>query len=482
MGKKQFDSVTTYIERAPTDSVSHEDRVFLAASQQEEASLYCYKSPVSSAGNCLRATLNRPLLPSNRDESLRFLGDFGQGSANRARGSIEDILYPSITLIGAHGYGYDTHHKISLDRMLFRQIIKDFELPSMSEEVVQSIHGVFCSFDEVEEQDEITHSQVKSLVVTLSTSKSPMRQSFLSMRVRVVEKQCSITCILLEGKRHDLCRVVSKVLARTVDFDWRHPLAFLVALLRDIGQASEVKRKELDDHIVKIEMETNTCIPPPVEGQPEPLFTKKVCWPEDHYECIGLLDRCNNQLVFATRAVDEEIEAWRQLQGLLEDRNSICNVEGPTNKNIQTTMLNTVKFQLTHTKSRRTQIQGLRDRVAVQIELFGDPVNIHVGVIDNIPKIHNMTAHKEASQTTMIAIVALIYAPASLIATIFSAGLFATDDHSWTTYIPSTVPITLAIFVLGLQFTKLQAMLRQGWKVAVGGWQDVGQKEPRMSV
>ncbi|KAJ0381955.1 hypothetical protein COL922a_013506 [Colletotrichum nupharicola] len=305
----------------------------------------------------------------------------------------------------------------------------------MSEKVVQSIHGVFCSFDEVEEQDEITHSPVKSLVVTLSTSKSPMRQSFLSMRVRVVEKQCSITCLLLEGKRHDLCRVVSNILARTVDLDWRHPLAFLVALLRDIGQASEVKRKEFDDHIVKIEMETNTCIPPPVEGQPEPLFTKKVCWPEDHYECIGLLHRCNNQLVFATRAVDEEIEAWRQLQGLLEDRNSICNVEGLVNKNIQTTMLNTVKFQLTHTKSRRTQIQGLRDRVAVQIEL-----------------------------------------------TIFSAGLFATDDHSWTTYIASTVPITLAIFVLGLQFTKLQAMLRQGWKVAVGGWQDVGQQEPRMSV
>lgn len=47
--------------------------------------------------------------------------------------------------------------------MLFRQIIKDFELPSMSEEVVQSIHGVFCSFDEVEEQDETTHSPVKSL-------------------------------------------------------------------------------------------------------------------------------------------------------------------------------------------------------------------------------------------------------------------------------------------------------------------------------
>ncbi|KAJ0367698.1 hypothetical protein COL154_002917 [Colletotrichum chrysophilum] len=188
------------------------------------------------------------------------------------------------------------------------------------------------------------------------------------MRVRVVEKQCSITCLLLEGKRDDLCRVVSNILARTVDLDWRHPLAFLVALLRDIGQASEVKRKELDDHIVKIEMETNTCIPPPVEGQPEPLFTKKVCWPEDHYECIGLLHRCNNQLVFATRAVDEEIEAWRQLQGLLEDRNSICNVEGLANKNIQTTMLNTVKFQLTHTKSRRTQIQGLRDRVAVQID------------------------------------------------------------------------------------------------------------------
>ncbi|KAE9566789.1 hypothetical protein CGMCC3_g17063 [Colletotrichum fructicola] len=445
MGKKQSDSVTTYIERVPTDSVSHEDMVFLAASQREEANLYCYKSPASSAGNCLRATLNRPFVPYNRDESLRFLGEFRQGSANRARGSTEDNLYPSITLVGAHGYGYDTHHKIILDRMLFRQIIKDFELPSMSEEVVQSIHGVFCSFDEVEEQDEITHSPVKSLVVTLSTSKSPMRQSFLSMRVRVVEKQCSITCLLLEGKRHDLCTVVSNILARTVDLDWRHPLAFLVALLRDIGQASEVKRKELDDHIVKIEMETNTCIPPPVEGQPEPLFTKK--------------------LVFATRAVDEEIEAWRQLQGLLEDRNSICNVEGLVNKNIQTTMLNTVKFQLTHTKSRRTQIQGLRDRVAVQIEL-----------------IHNMTAHKEASQTTMIAIVALIFAPASLIATIFSAGLFATDDHSWTTYIASTVPITLAIFVLGLQFTKLQAMLRQGWKVAVGGWQDVGQQEPRMSV
>ncbi|KAI8249136.1 hypothetical protein K4K58_011088 [Colletotrichum sp. SAR11_239] len=285
--------------------------------------------------------------------------------------------------------------------MLFRQIIKDFELPSMSEEVVQSIHGVFCSFDEVEEQDEITHSPVKSLVVTLFTSKSPMRQSFLSMRVRVVEKQCSITCLLLEGKRHDLCTVVSNILART---------------------ASEVKRKELDDHIVKIEMETNTCIPPPVEGQPEPLFTKK--------------------LVFATRAVDEEIEAWRQLQGLLEDRNSICNVEGLVNKNIQTTMLNTVKFQLTHTKSRRTQIQGLRDRVAVQIEL-----------------IHNMTAHKEDSQTTMIAIVALIFAPGSLIATIFSAGLFATDDHSWTTYIASTVPITLAIVVLAmLEDTELRGV------------------------
>ncbi|KAF9875679.1 hypothetical protein CkaCkLH20_06611 [Colletotrichum karsti] len=359
----------------------------------------------------------------------------------------EGSPYPFITLIGAHGYGYGTHEPISLDGLLFRQITEDFGLASTGEEVAQSIHGVFNSF--VEEQEESANGLSKSLLITLSTSKSPMRQSFLSMRINLAQKNCSVTCLLLEDKRSDLRRVVNNTFAPTIGVDWRHPLAFLVTLLQDIGRTSEEKRDKLDGYIVEVEMETNTCVPPPRKDQPEVPFTKRVRWPKDHYTSMGLLHKCNNQLVFAARAVNEEIDAWRQLQRLLEDAKPMWEGVGGVDKKISAAMSNTVKFQLAHTKSRKTQIQGLKERVAVQIDL-----------------IHNMTAHQEASQTTMIAIVALIFAPASLIATIFSAGLFATDDHSWTTYIASTVPITVAIFVLGLQFTKLRPVLAKGWKAA----------------
>ncbi|RKK65315.1 hypothetical protein BFJ69_g16396 [Fusarium oxysporum] len=45
-----------------------------------------------------------------------------------------------------------------------------------------------------------------------------------------------------------------------------------------------------------------------------------------------------------------------------------------------------------------------------------------------------MIAHHETSQTNLIAILALVFAPASPIAGIFSAGTLVTTNKSWIHY------------------------------------------------
>jgi hypothetical protein len=173
----------------------------------------------------------------------------------------------------------------------------------------------------------------------------------------------SATCLLFDSHPEDLTRVV-EILQNTQkqESPWYHPLAFFVILTQECGRSSEVKRKESDLEILVAEVQT--------QSTPwNDLNKTLIKWPKDFYQATSILHKCHNQLVFLNHAVNFEIQVWKFLQQLLEDKKfplpGKLTVEDDEHQSVR----DEVAFQLAYTTSRKGQISCLRDRVQVQIEL-----------------------------------------------------------------------------------------------------------------
>ncbi|RSL89799.1 hypothetical protein CDV31_015801 [Fusarium ambrosium] len=290
--------------------------------------------------------------------------------------------------------------------------VTDDQFGQWIQEVIGSIHGVFAQF--IEYHGDEPKSLPSESVILLSTSKAPTREIFCALRI--VPQLASMTCLLFDDQEADLRRVVDLVCGSSRGLAWRNPVAFLTVLLRECGRTSELKRGPLDNDILGAE-----------------ILTKSTPWqklrktPNDFVATTNQLNASYNALLFVARAVDAEVDAWQFLQRMAKDEQL-----GPW-----------LKAAATHTHSRKTQIGCLKERTGIQINA-----------------ISNLIAHQETTQTNLIAVIALIFAPASLTASIFSAGLFTTNDHSWVAYIAWTLPVTAATVMAGLYFLQLQILAR----------------------
>ncbi|KAL1849412.1 hypothetical protein VTK73DRAFT_9885 [Phialemonium thermophilum] len=313
--------------------------------------LFCYTHPSIRAG--LAASPQGDLKTwRNKEETIRFLQELPQESTD-ARG--DGKAYPCFTFIAGHGNG--TFKPLSLDDDLFERIMAKFQLPYRVREVIHSIHGVFVRF--VEQDDE----SVKSVVILFSTPKSPVREVFLAMRVRVVQGQCSVSCFLFDCEWDNLIRTVDRI--RTlVDQAGRKasPLALLTTLIRDVGCTSEEKRGLLDNEILEIEQTTRSTR---FTSKPE----ENVRWPGASYQTISDLHKCHNGLVFVVRAIDAEINAWRQLRRMANDERLKPIWASAADPRRERAMLDVIDFELAHTESRKSQTKSLQERAELQINL-----------------------------------------------------------------------------------------------------------------
>ncbi|KAI8716399.1 hypothetical protein NCS52_00933500 [Fusarium sp. LHS14.1] len=366
----------------------------------------------------------------NRRDTLGFLERLSKSPRDMKEGTCMTHPCPSFTLIG--GYGNGTLHPLSLDRDLFDDIMKAFKFPDRVKEVICSVHGVFSRFVEYD------RGAPRSLLFLFSTPKSPVREIVCAMRID--SELASVTCLLLDARLDDLRHTVGVINSSTAGLAWRDPVGFLAILLKESGSSSEMQRKCLDNDILNAE-----------------IRTKSTQWrhnanksPNDFYEATSKLNLCHNNLVFVGRAADSDIDNWRFLRRMADDENLRPWLRGFTDEGEWVGVLDSIDFETEHAVSRRAQIGCLKERIEVQISL-----------------ISNLIAHQETSQTNLIAILALIFAPASLIAGIFSAGIFTTNDRSWIVYVASTVPITVLTVVAGVGFLKQKELTRQWWELVV---------------
>ncbi|KAM0741873.1 hypothetical protein ACQRIT_004730 [Beauveria bassiana] len=211
------------------------------------------------------------------------------------------------------------------------------------------------------------------------------------MRIRLSGPRYSSSCLLFDSDPDDL-RIITNRLVSVGEIDWQNPLGFLIMLVQDMGRTSEAKRDQLDLKILQTEIKTGSTS----WGNEDGLAVR---WPEDSYQTMSAMHICQNNLVFVTRAIDEEADFWRQLREMTEDEALWAALKGTIDRNQKEKILWLLECELAVTRSRQTQVRGLKERNEVQIDL-----------------IHNMMAHQEASQTNLIAIVALVFAPASLTA------------------------------------------------------------------
>ncbi|KAH7139662.1 hypothetical protein B0J13DRAFT_558313 [Dactylonectria estremocensis] len=360
----------------------------------------------------------------------------------------------SLVLIAGTGNG--TLLGLSLDKGLFETIIQSLEFPDKVERTIKSIHGVFARF--IEHHDDgkrslrayqiSTRSKLRKpdlmpavfSVILLSSPKTPVREIFCAIRVDLVSSVT--TCLLFDATAKDLSRVIKKLNSSGPAFKLvrQNPLAFVVMILMECGVTSESKRSDLDQYILGAEVQTRA-------SSWEDPGQKLVRWPHNFYSVMSVLHLCQNNLMFVNHAVEFEVSAWEFFQRLASEEDVRQLLKAKTGDGAWQAIRDDIDYELAHTNSRKAQIGCLRERVGVQISM-----------------IDNMVAHQETSQTSLIAILALVFAPASLIASIFSAGIFPTSDKSWVPFISSTLPITLVTVAIGVIFLERQLVVRAWWR------------------
>ncbi|KAJ3530582.1 hypothetical protein NM208_g9265 [Fusarium decemcellulare] len=411
-------SITVAEEVKPLQPQTVRDKIKFAR-EEKKTRLFCYRVAASS-GDVTGADDGQTGQWCDRAGALQFLED----PWSEKRGENGAPLGPSFTLIG--GLGNGTFHPLSLDRDIFTKITRVLHLPDRIRKVIGSIHGVFSRFVEYDDDD-----KPKSLLILLSTSKAPVREIFCALRI--VPSLESVTCLLFDDQEADLRRVIDLVRDSTAGLAWKNPVAFLSILLKECGRTSELKRGPLDLNLLGAEILTKST----------PWKKKLQSTPNDFLKTTGQLNVTYNNLLFVARAVDAEIDAWQFLRQMATDELLGPWLRGEASKREWNEVLDDIDFEMAHTQSRKAQIGCLKERMGIQVNV-----------------ISNLIAHQESSQTNLIAVVALIFAPASLIASIFSAGIFVTNDRSWVAYVASTLPVTAMILMGGLYFLQLQILMR----------------------
>lgn len=394
---------------------------------EKPAKLYC----LSTCGNNAESPQGQW---HNRDGTLKFLQTIPKRVLTKDLSAKEVSSNPQ-ALVFIAGTGNGTLLGLSLDKILFQNIIQTFEFPDKVEKTIKSIHGVFARF--IEHRDD-----KKSLLILFSSPKTPVREIFCAIRICLVSSRT--TCLLFDATPDDLNRIIKAVdgSGSASKLVKQNPLALIVTILNECGFTSELKREDLDEYVLGAEIQTRA-------SSWEDPGEKLVRWPHDFYSVMSILHLCQNNLMFVNHAVEFEVAAWEFFQQLSVKDEVRQWLKANTGDGTWQAIRDDIDYELAHATSRKAQIGCLRERVGVQISL-----------------IDNMVAHQETSQTSLIAILALVFAPASLISSIFSAGIFHTSDRSWVPFISSTLPITLLTVAIGMVFLERQLVVRAWWRKA----------------
>ncbi|KAH6976425.1 hypothetical protein BKA56DRAFT_589617 [Ilyonectria sp. MPI-CAGE-AT-0026] len=394
---------------------------------EKPAKLYC----LSTCGNNAESPQGQW---HDRDGTLRFLQTISKRASTKNL-SAKEVSSDPQSLVFIAGTGNGTLLGLSLDKILFQNIIQTFEFPDKVERTIKSIHGVFARF--IEHRDD-----KKSLLILFSSPKTPVREIFCAIRICLVSSRT--TCLLFDATPDDLSRIIKAVdgLGSGSKLVKQNPLALIVTILNECGFTSELKREDLDKDVLGAEVQTRA------SSWEDPGKTL-VRWPHDFYSVMSILHLCQNNLMFVNHAVEFEVAAWEFFQQMSRKDEVREWLKANTSDGSWQAIRDDIDYELAHAISRKAQIGCLRERVGVQISL-----------------IDNMVAHQETSQTSLIAILALVFAPASLIASIFSAGIFPTSDRSWVPFISSTLPITLVTVAIGMVFLERQLVVRAWWRKA----------------
>jgi len=247
--------------------------------------------------------------------------------------------------------------------------------------------------------------------------------------MRISLETLSTTCLLFDNDLDDLLNVLRGNTQRKPI--WHNPLVLLLAITKECGRTSEKLRGLRDNEILDAEKETKSTMWDigSLEAEKKTkstmrdnglgkekqtksimFYQKSLVRSDDIYETNRTLQRCNNELTFVNHAVNFEIDVWTFLQQIMKEPwiPKICD------KADLQFITDTINYELGHTSSRKAQIACLHDRLKVQIGL----VRIHLQLPYPTliaPQFNNLIADQESSRMRTIAILGLLFVPASLI-------------------------------------------------------------------
>ncbi|XXG98676.1 hypothetical protein Hte_005005 [Hypoxylon texense] len=181
-----------------------------------------------------------------------------------------------------------------------------------------------------------------------------------------------------------------------------NPLALMTIILQQCGFTSENKRQGLDSNILSAEFMTGST----PWNDPNIAVVQK---PNNFFEATSVLHLSYNNLIFVHHAINFEVNTWKHLRTMADDQRIKPLLKARASDDEWHSILDEMDFELGHTTCRRGQVDCLKERTTVQIDV-----------------------------------------------SIFSAGIFEINERSWVSYVASTIPVTFTTVAVGLIFLERQ--------------------------
>ncbi|KAH8899125.1 hypothetical protein GQ53DRAFT_837040 [Thozetella sp. PMI_491] len=306
----------------------------------------------------------------------------------------------------------------------------------------------------------------KSPVALVLLLRIPRNSLSINIAVRIELETMSSICFLAAAKE-DVAEYLHRRCVEEREMLAQHPLYLLALVLEE--RFTTYKRWEIVLHSRVGQMET-------VTGMGHPLWKStvseaKIEWLSDSNNRMKYLHQTSTEI----HHLGNVLEFGRKFgqfclssAKMLKDLRSQCL---PPTSDVDTGPAHFaydehVKFFLGRMELTERKVQEVTERLQAQIAVVMSLIsqrdsNINLAIAEDSNRVATLAARDSETMKT-ITFLTLLFLPASLVASVWSAGIFHLDDETnWKAYVGTTVLLTTSVFCAWAAYVRLRGSERR---------------------
>lgn len=322
---------------------------------------------------------------------------------------------PSVFLLLGGGNG--KQRPFSITRELFTQLLDTCRLPRAFIQSINCNNGSLGHF--IDYTGKKSNCKPSSLSIVIETPYTPFHDFSAAMRFDI--QNGNLIGMLFSKKEQYIPQVIQRFEHHRKE-SLNSPLRILALLYEEYGSNAEDWRKKLDREVVRIEQTT---------GMTSLALTDHA-WEEMEYEkLVRDLHACNTNLIFLGDLIHFEInfgEFCYKLFDIFEDLRKSAGKSAFHTPQTKDEIHNGLAFLLKLSRFRQQQTQALRQRIQSQTNLLYSLISQRDSRVNFIIAEESrgiaLAAQQDSRTMRTIGFLTLVFLPCSLVASVFSSGIF----------------------------------------------------------